>query len=506
MSDPAAARLSHCRSLLTPFSSMSLLSRTETAVTELPSRIVQLRSTLATLTPTSPHTAFTALQASATALATQSTELDRTITKLVEKARETDPDKKMYGTAAVKRIEEMAASWADVKEQAAALAAEVDRQYQAAEQRRVDDDKRRLREAEEARQRAEEERVRAEAERLRKAEEDERRRQEEAERRAAEEAERLARLQQQKLEAEQKAKAATLARQHEQERKQKEETERKAKEAADKQAAEAADAQRRADEEAKKPPLQRSREALEAALGLLCDSCSVDSDRLIAVQMLLKFVTAIVTNPMDETKRRVNVRNPIIKQRLLGKKGGLEALRAIGFNGTAAAGSDVVGGVGVGEAEEWKIGATAEGWNVVVQAKGVLEKELEDVKAGKKRPPSSASSTSSSQPLPTPSVRPSPTATATPATSSLPSPLPPTTAAADSAAADDTMSEEQLLQQALAMSMTINNSTSSTSTAVEQSTPMQTDAEDLTEEQLLEQALSMSMQTEPPPNDKNKPK
>ena len=36
---------------------------------------------------------------------------------------------------------------------------------------------------------------------------------------------------------------------------------------------------RRAEEEARKPPLQRSREALEAALGWLCDSCTVATDR-----------------------------------------------------------------------------------------------------------------------------------------------------------------------------------------------------------------------------------
>ena len=468
-------------------------------MTEMPDRVVQLRSTLATLTPTSPHTAFSDLRNSSTALNTQCTELDRTIVKLLEKARETDPDKKTYGTAAVKRIEEMGRMWADVKQQAATLAAEIDKQWQAAEGRRAEDEKRRLREAEEARVRAEEERVRAEAERVRKAEEDERRRKEEADRKAAEEADRLARLQQQRLEAEQKSKADSLARKQEQERKQKEETERKAKEAADKQAAEEAEARRRADEEARKPPLQRSKEALEAALGLLCESCSVESDRLIAVQMLLKFVTAIVTNPRDDTKRRVNVRNPIVKQRLLGKRGGLEALRAIGFRG-----GDGGGEASGGEGEEWKIEATAEGWNIVVQAKGVLEKELEDVKAGKKRPPPSAS-----QLPPTPAVRPAPTTTATaaPVTSPLPSPRP-ATAAVDSDT-DEQLSEEQLLQEALAMSMTMNHTATSTTSNEQSAAPMQTEAEDteLTEEQLLEQALSMSMQTDPaPPNSQNKPK
>ena len=94
---------------------MSLLSRTEAAVSELPNRIVQLRSTLATLTPTSPHTAFTSLQTSAATLTTQSAELDRTIVKLLEKAREVDPDKKMYGSAAVRRIEEIGQRWTEVE-------------------------------------------------------------------------------------------------------------------------------------------------------------------------------------------------------------------------------------------------------------------------------------------------------------------------------------------------------------------------------------------------------
>ena len=71
------------------------------------------------------------------------------------------------------------------------------------------------------------------------------------------------------------------------------------------------------------------------------------------------------------------------------------------------------------------------------------------------------------------------------------------------------MSEEQLLQEALAMSMTVNGDSAAPATAA-LAAPMQTDTDDadLSEEQLLEQALAMSMDTNQPPTShtKDKPK
>ena len=135
------------------------------------------------------------------------------------------------------------------------------------------------------------------------------------------------------------------------------------------------------------PPLQQSKLRLSRALDELRLSCGVDSDYVLAVGMLLRFSSQIIANPHEARHRSLNVNNPIIRQRLIAKKGGADALQAIGFTSRAAAPAGAAPATREEgrDTEEWSVQPTAEAWTVVTQAKAMLEAELKDAQSGKKR-------------------------------------------------------------------------------------------------------------------------
>lgn len=385
---------------------MSLLTKTETTVNQLEQRNQTFTNQLKQIESQSndiqaQYVAMKDVQQAADAYTTEVNDLQRHVDKFLLKANETDPDKQIYGAAAIKRIQAMADTFKQHYDSWSHIQTHVQSAFQRVKVLKDEQDKRILVEKAEQLRLEEAERNRIESERL--AEEERRKHAAEQARLEAEqmakeqEAKRLSELaaeqEKQRFETQERARLAEIAAREEQERIEKAKL--------DKLAADEAEAKRIAELRANRPPLERSKEDLLEAFDMLYESC-VAADYTVVMQMLFKFVHQITANPLDAKLRTLNTNNSIIKQRLVAKKGGNEALQAIGFKKSSV------------NSEEISVEANADAWNQLTQAKSLIEKELEIVKSGRRVNKPSSDIQSSSNSSTSASPRPSSISSVTP--------------------------------------------------------------------------------------------
>jgi hypothetical protein len=310
----------------------------------------------------------------------------------------TDPDAQIYGPAMVKRIAAAWERWMGIYGQYEVFSNSVKNQIEARKSvlERMRNDRIAREEAE--RKRQFEEQQQKELEERNRLEEQQKQKEEELKRKAEEERLAIETEIMQRKEKEARQREEVLMKQQEEARLRREAELKARQEDEEKQVI--LHERKKAEEErlAKLSPIERSSEKLQIALVSLTTSCQ-SADLLVALNMLLKFLTNIISNPQDASKRAINVKNAIIVQRLLSKNGGQDALSAIGFSKNKAKEAN-------DKEEEWVIKATAEQWNILVNSKNMIENEIKK-HSGSSIPSATTTSTFGASSAPTAAASPS---------------------------------------------------------------------------------------------------
>lgn len=355
----------------------------------LKAHVVQLQADLASLTPSTSadaHAKLTPLQATYGSVSSQHAQLQPVISKYSQKAAEKDPDKQLYGSKQVKRIEasqkqfdgvsdillpltetfvpvwqqlQQTVNAAESERRAAAdkaeAAAAAEREAAAAKQRELDAEQDAMRAAEEQKY-AKQREIDAKRDYERKlAADEERREKEEADRTERIRRERAVREQEERVERQREAEAQRI-RQQQQRR--------------ERQARIEQEHQQREQQQAQRLTMDEQQQLLRDSLQQLVSQAS-SSQADGALTTLLRYINNVLENPMQADHRTVHANDTAFLQHIADRPSGVECVQAVGFVSKSSVDSIE---------QQYVLQASAEAWTLLTAARKMVEEQLLEVR------------------------------------------------------------------------------------------------------------------------------